>query len=204
MANSMDGSGVSTTELAGAIAPVLARLREEMHARLAELETEFGERMVEALAQMRELLDETRRRSEDAICESAEAMRNLSQLVTAETCAMPDRLLHHVALLPRPRDGADGEPGPRGEAGPPGRDGELGTPGTPGRDGEKGTPGRDGVDGQPGPPGPPGRDGEPGSEGVLRAAAEHIAGMTYDRRGRYRAWRGLAGAAAHEFDALAR
>src|SRR5215472_7831995 len=75
----MDGDP-SITELAGAIAPVLARLREEMHQRLAELEVEFGERMVEALSQMRELLDESRRRAEDAIRESAEAMRNLSQL----------------------------------------------------------------------------------------------------------------------------
>jgi hypothetical protein len=50
--------------------------------------------MVEALVQLRELLDETRRPAEGCDRSSAEAMRNLSGLVTAETTAMPDRLLH--------------------------------------------------------------------------------------------------------------
>ena len=53
----------------------------------------------------------------------------------------------------------------------PGRPAEMengANPGAPGRDGAEGPPGRDG------------RDGEQGPEGVLRAVAKHIGGMTYD------------------------
>ena len=58
--------------------------------------------------QLRALIEESRRRAEDAIRDTAEAVRSLAARVTAETQAMPDRLLAQVALLPKPRDGRDG------------------------------------------------------------------------------------------------
>jgi hypothetical protein len=91
-----------------AVAPVLVRLREDVQARLDAFEAVLAERMAERQIQTDELLDETRRRAEDAIRQSAEAVRSLANLVIAETRAMPDRLTQQVALLPRPRDGRDG------------------------------------------------------------------------------------------------
>src|SRR5215471_8348131 len=90
----MDGSSPDpfTSEIVGAIAPVLVRLREEVDARVADLELEFGARMAEATQRMRELIEETRRRAEDAITASTEAVRTLAGQVAAEAQVMPDRM----------------------------------------------------------------------------------------------------------------
>jgi hypothetical protein len=104
----MDGADGPITDLVGAIAPVLTRLRAEVDERLAALEAEFGARMVEATERMRELVDANLRRAEDAMRQSAEAVRQLAAEVTSETHAIPDRIIQQTALIPRPRDGKDG------------------------------------------------------------------------------------------------
>ena len=110
----MDGADGPITDLVGAIAPVLTRLRAEVDERLAALEAEFGARMVEATERMRELVDANLRRAEDAMRQSAEAVRQLAAEVTAETHAIPDRIIQQTALIPRPRDGKDGTVPPAG------------------------------------------------------------------------------------------
>ena len=90
-----------------AVAPVLRRMREEVDARLAAIEAAIGERVDSAAGQLHELVQESRRRAEDAIRDSAEAVRSLAAHVSAETRAIPDRLTAQVSLLPRPRDGRD-------------------------------------------------------------------------------------------------
>jgi hypothetical protein len=94
--------------LVDALTPVLSRLREDVQARLDAFEAALADRLAERTTQADELLDETRRRAEDAIRQSAEAVRALANLVAQETRAMPDRMLQQIALLPRPRDGRDG------------------------------------------------------------------------------------------------
>jgi len=91
-----------------AIAPAMVRLREDGQARLDAFEAALADRLAAGTAQADGLLDETRRRAEDAIRQSAEAVRALANLVAQETRAMPDRMLQQIALLPRPRDGRDG------------------------------------------------------------------------------------------------
>jgi hypothetical protein len=98
----------TTDDLVRAIAPVLVRLREEVQARLNAFEVALAERLAIRQLQNDELTEENRRRAEDAIRQSAEAVRSLADMVMQETRAMPDRMLQQIALLPRPRDGRDG------------------------------------------------------------------------------------------------
>jgi hypothetical protein len=98
----------ATEAVVRAVAPVLVRLREDVQARLDAFELALADRLAERTSQADELLEETRRRAEDSIRQSADAVRALHNLVAQETRAMPDRLMALFATAPRPRDGRDG------------------------------------------------------------------------------------------------
>jgi hypothetical protein len=94
-----------------AISPVLRQLRADFDARLDSLEAIFAERiggqMQQAAMHLARLIDTERRRAEDAIRDSADAVRQLAATVAAQTHSIPDRLTAQLALLPKPRDGRD-------------------------------------------------------------------------------------------------
>jgi hypothetical protein len=92
----MDGLAPLTIEH---LAPVLSRLRVESQQRAASfddrltaLEDEFGERLADAVQRMRDHVDETRHRAEDAITQAAEALRIQAAQIDAERIALPDHM----------------------------------------------------------------------------------------------------------------
>ncbi len=87
-----------------AIAQTLATVGDavEQHRRHSEV------LLAAATARMHELVEEHRRRAEDAIAQAVERVAELAAEVAAESHTLPDRLLAHVAALPKPKDGRDG------------------------------------------------------------------------------------------------
>ena len=93
-----------TARLVRAVAPVLVRLREDLQARLDAFEATLADRMGDRTAQVADRIDGTRRRAEDAMRQSAEAVRALADMVVQETRAIPDRISQQLGMILPARD----------------------------------------------------------------------------------------------------
>src|SRR5215471_17928385 len=98
----MDGDLTPSTELT--LASIFHRFEERLATlvdeRLAAFESDIAGRLIAATRRLDERLEESRRRAEDAITGSAEAVRTLAADVAAQQRQMPELVLAQVGQLP--------------------------------------------------------------------------------------------------------